>query len=318
MKDSMREVAFLSGLPRSGSTVLANILGMHPDIMATASSPLYNIVQTMKRTWSNDQFFKAQLDHSFDLMNEKARRATLAFIRSWSAADEEIGLTIDKSRGWLHCIEWLRYIMPDFKMIVTIRDLRDIYTSIEKRHRKTLMIDFADGMESNLVDVRANALFNDGGLVGSPLKAIYNIGDIPDITKHLMIWRYEDFLENPQEVIRKTFNFLGVNQIDIDFDNIEQNTYESDSHYNMKFTHNISRRVASPVGYAEAKISPRILSTIVSRFEWYYSAYYPNVDNVTRDVGTIGTIGTTGTAAFSEDDILIRQLDEDIKREARV
>jgi sulfotransferase len=218
----INKVAFLAGLPRSGSTILANILGMHPEIKATASSPLCNIVQSMRKAWSNDQFFKAQLDKNFDEMNQKAHQTTMAAIRAWSW-DQNKSVTVDKCRGWLHCIEWLRDVMPNFKMIVPIRDLRDVYTSVEKQHRKTLLLDFPDNMEHDLVDVRANALFNDGGIIGSPLKAMYNIGDIPDITRHLLIWRYEDFLKNPQEVMDKTFNFLEVDPITIDFENIVQN-----------------------------------------------------------------------------------------------
>ena len=319
----MKQVSFLSGLPRSGSTVLANIIGMHPDVRATPSSPLCNIVQTMRRTWSNDQFLKAQLDNDLDLVSERLKRTTRATMSAWSDEGDE-NVVVNKNRGWLNCIEWLREIDPDFKMIVTIRDLRDIYASIEKRHRKTLMLDFPDNMEHNLIDVRASALFGGQGIVGSCLKSISNIGDVPDILSHLYIWRYEDFIENPQETTDSVFKFLGVDPVAIDFNNLDQTTVESDSHYNMKFPHNIQSKLVKPVGFQEAKISPRILDQITTQYKWFYDAYYNSLnipsenielpqmfDRETKYNQTLVKYGKENT----NDDNMIEELERAIKDE---
>jgi sulfotransferase len=272
----MNNVMFLSGLPRSGSTVLANILGMHPEINATPSSSLCATLQAMRNSWSQDAFFKAQLDHNFDEMNKKAHRAIQSVIRAWSF-DENKKLTIDKSRGWLFCAEWLRDVIPDFKMIVTIRDLRDVYTSVERQHRKTLLINFPDETNYNLVDVRANTLFSNAGVIGGPINAIYNIGDIPDITNNLFIWRYEDFIKDPKNTIDNTFKYLGVEPIEIDFDNLVQNTHESDSHYNMKYPHIVKPSLVDP-NKTSSKISPRILNAITAKYDWFYKSYYPETE----------------------------------------
>ncbi len=272
----MKKIMFLSGLPRSGSTVLSNIMGMHPEINATPSSPLCNIVQSMRKTWSEDPFLKSQLDNNYQTVTERLKRTTLATMLSWSNEGKG-SITLDKNRGWLFSIEWLREIFPDFKMIVTIRDIRDVYASIEKQHRKTLMLNFPDNMEHNIVDTRASTIFSNGGVVGSCLRAINNIGDVPDIVNNLMIWRYEDFIANPQETINKTFNFLNVNPIEIDFDNLIQNTHEADSYYNMKYLHSIHSKFEKPLDFNTAKMSPRIIQEITNKFKWYYDAYYPGL-----------------------------------------
>ena len=313
----MKNVVFLSGLPRSGSTVLSNVIGAHPDIRSTPSSPLCTIVQGMRNSWSQDPFLKAQLDSDFEVVTERLKRTTKATIESWSDEGEEETI-LDKNRGWLFCLEWLREIDPNFKMIVTLRDLRNIYTSIEKKHRKTLLLNFPDNLEHNVVDVRAKNLFDDNGIIGSCLKGIMNVGDIPDISQHLLFWRYEDFIENPEQTTKMCFDFLGVEPIKIDFNNIQQLTHESDSHYNMKFSHKINKSLEPAKGFQEAKISPRIITEIENRFEWYFKAYYPELFATQKQDIFANQEGQDTSVAQSsdpKDQKMINDLEEAIKKE---
>lgn len=303
----MKQVVYLSGLPRSGSTLLANLLAMHPEIQSTPSSPLCTLLQAMRRTISNDPFFKSQLDINFDGMQNKVKRAMLSTIQAWS--DDGIKpVVVDKNRGWLFNIEWMKELIPDFKMIVTIRDLRNVYSSIENQHRKTLFIEFPDGLEHNIVDVRASNLFSDGGLVGNCIKAIRNIGDIPNIVDHLLIWRYEDLLDNPENNLNKTFEFLGVTPYKIDINNIIQSTTESDSHYNMKYPHIVKKNLEKQNNDFNL-ISPRIIQEIISRFKWYYDSYYP--DYVKSSINNKVDLSNTN----NHDEELIKQIENAIKDE---
>lgn len=269
----MKKIVYLAGLPRSGSTVLANILAMHPNINATSSSPLCSIVQGMRRQWSDDPFLLSQLDSNFEMVHKRLKRSTNAFMQAW-VDETKKPIVVDKNRGWLMMLETLRELDPEFKMIITLRDLRRVFSSIEKRHRKTLFLDFPDHMEHNLIDVRANNLFSDNGLIGSILKGLQNIADIPDISKHLYYWRYEDLINAPQETMNGVFEFLGVDGIEIDFENITQSTKEADSYYRMKYPHSVKTELSIP---EQAPISPRILNEITNRFRWYYDMYYIDV-----------------------------------------
>ena len=325
----MKNIVYLSGLPRSGSTVLSNVLAMHPDISSTPSSPLCSIVQGMRKQWSDDPFLLAQLDSSFDTVHERLRRSTMAFMQAWSN-EHPTPVVIDKNRGWLNGVEWLKELDPDFKIIVTLRDLRDVYTSVEKRHRKTLFLDFPDHMEHNFVDVRANALFNDGGIVGSVLKAIQNIGDIPNIASHIYYWRFEDFIENPQGITNHLFDFLGLGACNIDFDNIVQSTTESDSYYRMKYLHTISPKALKPSDHTEAQISPRILKEIESRFMWYFQQFYPQAvpfgqispSSMPQNMTPVTTMKEASVPNMNseigpDDEVMIRELERSISAEIK-
>jgi sulfotransferase len=273
-----KEIVYLTGLPRSGSTLVCNLLAVHSGVTVTPSSPLCNIIQNMRRHWSDDPFLLAQLEANYDDVYNRLGRSVVSFMQAWSS-DDEAPVVVDKNRGWLACVEFLRVIQPNFKMIVCLRNIEGIYGSIEKQHRNTILLDFPDHMEHNLVDVRAKQLFGDGGIIGHPLKCIYNIGDVPDIASHLYFLRYEDLLEKRQKVIDSLFKWLGLDPVDIDFENIEQVTSETDSFYRYKYPHSISSKLAPP---EEQPISSRIIKTMRERFEWFYNLYYPEKVQVIR------------------------------------
>jgi len=280
----MKELVFLSGLPRSGSSLLCNMLASHPDLHVTPSSPLCSITQNMRKNWSDDPFLLAQLDTNFDEVYARLVKSTKAFMEAWSEESNVEGsdkITIDKNRGWLFQIETLKTLYPNFKMIITLRDLKDVYSSIERRHRETLLLEFPDHMEHNLVDIRANILFADQGVIGSPVKALYNLGDVPNILPHLYIWRYEDFVMGPQKVLDNLYDFLGVDAHEVDLNNIEQKTHESDSYYRMKYPHTVKPTFQPAKKSFDSMISPRILNSIEARFKWFYDQYYNDMNKKT-------------------------------------
>ena len=55
----MKKLYFLSGLPRSGSTVLAGILNQHPDVHASSTSGLLDMLVGTLRAWSSSLSVKA-------------------------------------------------------------------------------------------------------------------------------------------------------------------------------------------------------------------------------------------------------------------
>lgn len=266
----MSKPVFIAGLPRSGSTLLCNLLAQHPEIKTGPSSPLCHIVNNMRRTWSDDQFLLAQLDHDFDGVYKRLEDSTKAFIDTWTKTDTEVSL--DKNRGWLAMVETLRALYPDFKMVVTIRHLSQVFNSVEKQHRKTLLLDFPDHMEHHLIDGRANALFGDSGIIGGPLKSIDNLADIPDIMKHIFFCRFEDIVTHPQDSANQITKWLELDEFKYDVDNVKQVTHESDGFYRMKYLHKVNEKIVPP---GSTPLSPRIAQEINKRFDWYHKRYYP-------------------------------------------
>jgi sulfotransferase len=72
----------------------------------------------------------------------------------------------------------------------------------------------------------------------------------------------------------EVFKFIGAEPFKLDFDNIKQTTVEADSYYRFKYPHLIKNKLTVP---DFAPVSPRILSTVISKFEWFYKSYYPEI-----------------------------------------
>ena len=71
----------VAGLPRSGSTLLCQLLAEHPQIHSEGhSSPLCSALLRMRHGISDDDFFLAQLDVDFDRTYAHLQAATRAFL----------------------------------------------------------------------------------------------------------------------------------------------------------------------------------------------------------------------------------------------
>ena len=127
----------VTGLPRAGSTLLCQLLAQHPEIQCEGhSSPLCNTLLGMRRMVSDDTFFLSQLDHSFERSYAHLTSAMQGFLKGWHH-DREKPLMVDKNRAWLHAIELLLHLEPNAKLIVCLRELGQIYGSIEAQHQRT-------------------------------------------------------------------------------------------------------------------------------------------------------------------------------------
>ena len=103
-----------------------------------------------------------------------------------------------------------------------MRDLGQIVGSIEAQHQKTLLLDFPVHLAPHSAYYRADALFKDDGLIGSPLKAIEQLQDIVDekMKAKLCYIAFEALLEQPQETMNMIFQWLGLSDISIDWQNL--------------------------------------------------------------------------------------------------
>ena len=134
----------VAGLPRAGSTLLTQLLAEHPDIHCEGhSSPLCNALLATRRFISDDQFMLSQLDVQFDATYGHLATAMQGFLHGWHAGCGK-PVVVDENRAWLHCIELLLHLEPEARLVISIRELGQIYGSIEAQHQKTILLDFID------------------------------------------------------------------------------------------------------------------------------------------------------------------------------
>ena len=263
----------ITGLPRAGSTLLCQMLAQHPEIHCEGvTSPLCNVVLGIRRMIGKDRFFLSQLDRSFDRGYAHLAGGLQGFVRGWYR-DCGKKLVADKNRAWLHAVELLLQLEPDAKLIVCLRELGQIYGSIEAQHQRTILMDFIDELADFDRFGRAEVLFAKDRTIGAPLTSLQAVADLPrEVQNRLYMLRFEDMVERPVELMSQLYSWLGVSPLTVDPERVATIAVsESDSHYSMKYPHTQSERVAKPHRH---QIPPRIQAQIEKEYAWYYQYFY--------------------------------------------
>jgi sulfotransferase len=263
----------VAGLPRTGSTLLCQLLAQHPDVHCDGlSSPLCNTLVAIRRTISDDSFFLSQLDTAFDSSYAHLASAMRGYLRGWHH-DCTAPMVVDKNRGWLRAIELLLQIEPEAKVIVCLRELGQIYGSIEAQHQRTILVDFIDHLADSDRFTRADILFSKDKAIGSPLTALQAVTDLPkSVQERLYYLRFEDLMDDPAPCMGHLFGWLGIRSFDINLEKLQPGPLESDSHYRMKYPHKQLERIVHPTRHV---IPPRIQTLIETAYPWYYQTFYP-------------------------------------------
>jgi len=264
----------ISGLPRAGSTVLCQLLSEHPDIYCEGhSSPLCNALLMLRRFVSEDQFMLAQMDVQFDQSYANLKSAMQGFLHGWHSETGK-GIVVDKNRAWLHCIEMLLELDPQAKLLVTIRELGQVYGSIEAQHQQSILLDFQDHLADYDRIGRADRLFAVDKTIGAPLSSIRAVEDLPPkVKERLFFVKFEDLMTKPVQVMSGVYAWLGLPDHRIDPQRLTVRPHESDSHYNFKFRHRQKSVLTSPIHH---EIPPRIQAQIRKACDWYYQWFYPD------------------------------------------
>jgi sulfotransferase len=267
----------VTGLPRAGSTLLCQLLAQHPEIHSEGqSSPVCNALLGMRRMVSDDQFFLSQLDQSFERSYAHLTGGMRGFLRGWYH-DCERTVVVDKNRAWLHAVELLLNLEPEARLIVCLRELGQIYGSIEAQHQRTILLDFNDHLADFDRFGRADMLFAKDKAIGAPLISLHAVLDLPKaVQERLYFLRFEDLVAKPAACMSHVFSWLGVPPFQIDAEKIAAVTTESDSHYRMKYPHSTSPRIVPP---ARHEVPPRIQAQIEAVWTWFYQLYYPATDS---------------------------------------
>lgn len=263
----------VTGLPRAGSTLLCQLLAQHPDIHCEGhSSPLCNTLLGIRRMVSDDTFFLSQLDQGFERGYAHLAAAMRAFLRGWYH-DCDRTAVVDKNRAWLHAIELLQHLEPGARLIVCLRELGQVYGSIEAHHQRTILIDFIDHLADYDRFGRADMLFAKDKTIGAPLISLHAVLDLPKtVQERLYFLRFEDLMAQPAACMSHVFKWLDLSPFEIDPQRILTGAEESDSHYRMKYPHRRSPQIEPPTRH---EIPPRIQAQIESAWAWFYQLYYP-------------------------------------------
>ncbi len=227
-------LVFNSSLPRSGSTLLQNLLAQSAQNHCTPTSDLVELVVQARNLYPTLQAFQSQ-----GVFNVAPRiRTALRGLMTGYYADCENKTVFEKSRGWLSYIELLEEILErPVKVIVCVRDIRDIVASFERKFR-THQLTKADAphpgyIAAQTIEGRIQQLLSGDSVVGLAVNRLRDAYD-RGLADRLVIVRYDDLVDNPAETIIVVSSAVGSTPFLCDAARVEQHTHENDSVHGMR------------------------------------------------------------------------------------
>lgn len=270
----MRAFHVIAGLPRAGSTLLCNILNQNPDVYASSTSHVPSVLASLTSVHTQSPELKSIVINDRDGTFERLRAGLRGYCEGWYRGRHVV---FDKSRMWNHNANLLKWIWPEAKIIICVRDLRHIFGSIERRHAETAVFDDADSLIKKTAYHRADAMFGPEGIIGLPINGIEDI--LRRRPGNSKVVRYEDLVTEPESTLQQIYEFIGLDPHGHDFDNVENTAEDVDALYNHKYPHDGSGPVKPPTDDWRDWVSDDIASLIMNKFQTYNASFRYKFDD---------------------------------------
>lgn len=229
---------FISGLPRSGSTLLAAILRQNPRFHAGMTSPVGSLFQGLLAQVSAGTEFAP-------VVTTAQRERLLGGLFDSYYADTDAEVIFDTNRLWTSQLPAICQLFPESKVLCTVRDIAWIMDSLERQYRDNVFENtrlFSGPAERDTVYSRVETLANRSRLVGFPYSALKEAcyGEQAD---RLLIIEYELLAHAPSKVVRLIYDFLDEPYFDHDFENVTYEAPEFDSQLGVAGLHSVRSKV---------------------------------------------------------------------------
>jgi sulfotransferase len=233
-----RKIHFISGLPRSGSTLLAGILLQNPRFHAGMSSPVGSMYRALEESMSRKN------EAAIFITDQQRKRVLRDLFSSYydEMADKEV--IFDTNRLWCTKLPALSQLFPEARVVCCVRSIGWIVDSIERLARQNAfelsgMFGFDSG---STVYSRVNSIAKSSGLVGYALDALRE-AYFGEEAGRLMLLEYEDLCKSPHAAMERLYDFIGEPPFKHDFNNVEYEADNFDLQLGAKGLHRIRRKV---------------------------------------------------------------------------
>jgi sulfotransferase len=230
---------FISGLPRSGSTLLAGLLRQNPRFSAAMTGPVGGLVGALLTAMGPQNETAVFLDE--ERKAEILRAVMLAYYRPQSERE----VLFDTNRAWCARLPLLITLFPEARVVCCVRDVAWVLDSFERLVRKNPLSPtklFATPEERQTVYSRVDALAHRDRVVGfawSALKEAY----YGEHSRSLLLVEYDILCQRPRDTMRLIYQFLGEPWHEHDFDQVEYDEPEFDAQLGAPGLHSVKTKV---------------------------------------------------------------------------
>jgi sulfotransferase len=230
---------FISGLPRSGSTLLSALLRQNPRFHAGMSSPVASFFESIIAQVSAGSELSSMVDQP-----QRARLLKGLFDSYYADIDKPV--IFDTNRAWTSQLPALMTLYPDAKIICCVRDVAWVMDSLERQFRSNTFENtrlFNSPSERSTVYTRVEALANANRLVGFPWHALRE-ACYSDYATRVLLVEYDLMAARPADVFKLIYEFLGEKPFAHDFENVTYDAPEFDAQLGLDGLHRVHTKVA--------------------------------------------------------------------------
>ena len=250
LQPAMR-LTLLGGHPRSGTTLLEQVVDSHPDVVSAEETDCFN----------DDAYvpLHSHLPHTTPMLDElelptleAIRKARLNYsrrIETFLGKPLAGRLLVDKNPSLTFLVPAMARIFPEVKYLIALRDPRDVCMSCF--------------MQPVLLNQVSSAWLSIEGTIGEYIALMGGWRQtMPKLPNPTLEVRYEDMVEDLEPVARKTLDFLGVAW--------DPKVLGFDEHARQK-------AVRSPT-YSD--VTKKVFKTAVGRWRNYQKYFEPHLERL--------------------------------------
>tara|TARA_R110000868_G_scaffold252718_1_gene509435 strand:- start:229 stop:984 length:756 start_codon:yes stop_codon:yes gene_type:complete len=222
----MKQFVALSGLPRTGSTLLSSILSQNPDIHAEGNSAVCQLMWNMQQSVANSEQIKA---NNKNLINKLVKPIPQTYY-----GEVNKSIIVDKCRSWTlpANMEMLnQYFDNKPKVIVLVRPLVEIVASFMSLRKENGWQD----LEAGLLDDGSEPIMR--SLAGVEWARNNNNGEFLFVT-------YDQLVDDTQTSLNRIYKHCDWQPFAHNLDNIVNRYKENDAIYGLAGQHDVRSQIS--------------------------------------------------------------------------
>jgi sulfotransferase len=217
----MKKYYLISGTPRSGSTMFSAILNQNPRFHSAPTTMLFNMFENL---------FLVLNKHGHGVLIPELKRKNLLkglFESYYNDVDKEV--IFDTNRAWTALSHIIPAVDSNMRYICLVREIPLILNSFEKAylnnplHRSKVYGDdytLEATSEDRCAHIYQSKLFMQVKLIKEIIKSRYK--------DNFLFVEYEYLCENPNDVLKNVYDFIGEPYFEHDFNNLASEHYLMD------------------------------------------------------------------------------------------
>jgi sulfotransferase len=230
---------FISGLPRSGSTLLSALLRQNPRFVAGVTSPVAMLCSNLLHSMSGATEFAG-------FFTDERRRAIIRGVLDAYYADVSAKeVVFDTNRNWTARTALLGELYPEARIVCCVREVAWVIGSIERLVRRNALqpSKLFNCRSGGSIYARVETLMDpEKGLVGLAWSSLREAW-FSEAAERLIVVNYDRLARAPRRVLVGLYEALGEPWFEHDFDKVAYHEPDYDAELGIPGLHTVRPHV---------------------------------------------------------------------------